>query len=115
MPPQSTSPSLYLQVQPQTYYLMQLKATEPLPDNLIQRVAAPLNHSEFTSITRTKDEVSIVTDFHINDGTNRSTEWRCIRVAGPMDLSELPRSEQTSTHSFAYAKEADDHHNCVQV
>lgn len=90
MPPPSTSTSLHLHVQPQPFFLVQLKATEPLPDWIVQRVAAPLDDSEFLSITRTKDEVSIVSDFcALENGTTRSTEWRCIRVAGPMDLSGL--------------------------
>jgi hypothetical protein len=90
MPPQSTSPSLYLQVQPQAFFLVQLKAGDRLPPPLIERLAAPLDNSRFLSITRTKEEVSIVSDFRVDGVTEAATEWRCIRVAGPMNLGGLP-------------------------
>ncbi|KAF8529312.1 ACT domain-containing protein [Hysterangium stoloniferum] len=97
MPPQTSSPSLYLQALPKTFYLVQLDASEPLPAALIQKLAAPLqgHESQFISITRTGGEVSIVSDFSVRGGgggggalaTKPETTWRCIRVAGPMDLS----------------------------
>ena len=88
MPPQSMSSALTLEVQPQHFFLIQFNAKEPLSDHLVQRLAAPFRDTQFLSITRTKDEVSIVSDFRIDGGTEPSTEWRCMRVKGPMDLSE---------------------------
>ncbi|KAF8578580.1 hypothetical protein K439DRAFT_461264 [Ramaria rubella] len=88
MPPQSTSPSLHLLIPSHPFFLIQLKPSERLPAPLIERLSAPLDSdTQFLSITRTKEEVSIVSDFRIDGGIEPPVEWRCIRVAGPMDLS----------------------------
>ena len=81
------SATLDLEVQPQTFFLVQLSAKENISHHLLQRLAAPLHDTQFLSITRTKSEVSIVSDFRIDGGTEPPTEWRCLRVKGPMNLS----------------------------
>jgi hypothetical protein len=86
MPPQSNSSSLNLHILPQNFYLIQQKASDPLPSLISDKIILPLNDSEFLSITRTKEEVSIVSDFPVEDDAEHSTAWRCIRVAGPMNL-----------------------------
>ncbi len=45
-------------------------------------------HGEFVSITRTRDELSIVcTDRNVPDDVQRESGWRCLRVAGKLDFS----------------------------
>lgn len=40
------------------------------------------------SITRTPDELTIVCpQHHVPDGIQAERDWRCIRVAGPLDLA----------------------------
>lgn len=86
MPPSSESPSLYLKVHPHPFFLVQLKATEKLPQNVLDRISDPLSGSDFLSITRTAEEISIVSDFRIDSGIEPATQWCCICVTGPMNL-----------------------------
>jgi uncharacterized protein len=46
-------------------------------------------HAEsFVSITRTRDELSIVCpQSHVPDGMQAETDWRCLKVEGPFDLA----------------------------
>lgn len=47
-----------------------------------------INDSEFVSITRTADELSIVCVEHdIPDGTKCERNWRVLKVEGPLDFS----------------------------
>src|SRR5690349_13783061 len=42
----------------------------------------------FVSITRTRDEVSIVcAESNVPEGVQASRAWRCLRVAGPLDFT----------------------------
>jgi hypothetical protein len=65
-----------------------------LPDRLaIHRLAAdePIPgwaNGGFVSITRTRDELSVVCDEHVApNGVARQPGWRCLQVLGPLDLS----------------------------
>ena len=89
MPPQTASPSLHLLIQPSTFYLTQLKASSPLPLPLVSQISTPSSSTTFLSITRTDEEISIVSDVDLGlegDVVERPTKWCCLKVAGPMDL-----------------------------
>ena len=43
---------------------------------------------EFVSITRTRDELTVVCcQEHVPDGVRCEADWRCLRVAGQLDFS----------------------------
>ncbi|KIJ54468.1 hypothetical protein M422DRAFT_220707 [Sphaerobolus stellatus SS14] len=94
MPPQSTSSSIHLLIQPSTFYLVQFKASEPIPPSIIAKLVEPGSGTttKFLSVTRTDEEVSIVSDFVLDAGeldgeTKREVaKWLCMKVAGPMNL-----------------------------
>jgi hypothetical protein len=45
---------------------------------------------EFFSITRTPDEMSVVvSQGSVPEGTPQDSGWRCLRVEGPLPLSEI--------------------------
>ena len=49
-----------------------------------------INDSEFYSVTRTRDELSVVckhVDFAPNDKIKYDGHWRIIKIDGPLDLS----------------------------
>ena len=55
--------------------------------------------SDFYSITKTKDELSVVTLQDITDSENTisSKDWRIIKIAGPLDLSLIGIIAEIST------------------
>ncbi|KAF8531998.1 hypothetical protein JB92DRAFT_2846025 [Gautieria morchelliformis] len=79
----------FIQVLPQPFFLVKINAGETLPEGLVKQPAAPLDDKQFLSITRTKDEVSIVSDFRIDGGSNPSTEWRCMEIPWGLHLAAI--------------------------
>jgi hypothetical protein len=72
-------PSLTLSLLPDTLAVCRLAPDASLPD-----WAA----GELLSITRTSDELSIVcAERHVPASVRCEKGWRCLKVAGPMDLS----------------------------
>ena len=72
-------PSLTLSLLPETLAVCRLASDAPLPD-----WAA----GEFLSITRTSDELSVVcAERHVPPSVRCEKGWRCLKVAGPLDLS----------------------------
>lgn len=69
---------------PEEYAVCRLPAGAPVPAGLL---SAPAN-SGIMSVTWTTDEVSIIcpADQVPSDATAQSP-WRCLRVAGPLDLA----------------------------
>ena len=68
--------SLRLRVMPDEYAVWQLSPDAPLPQ------ADP---TEFLSITRTADELSIVSPVSaVSAGAQVETGWRCLQVVGPL-------------------------------
>jgi len=68
-----------LSLLPETLAVCRLAPDAPLPD-----WAA----GEFVSITRTSDELSIVcAEQNVPPSVRCERGWRCLKVAGPMDLS----------------------------
>ena len=66
---------------PDDYAVCRLAAGAPLPPELD-------NVKGVVSITRTPDEVSVIcAAAHAPAGAAINTPWRCLRVAGPVDLA----------------------------
>jgi len=73
---------LILKILPNRLAVCRLKADAPLPDWI--------DESDFSSITRTEKELTIVCDeVLVASGTTSETGWRCIEVEGPLDFSEI--------------------------
>ncbi|KAI0059462.1 hypothetical protein BV25DRAFT_1828984 [Artomyces pyxidatus] len=83
MPPQTDHASLHLHLLPDTYFLVQLGHDAPLPAPLLARLQRP---GPFLSLTRTPDEVSVVGASIAGEDDAYAADWRCIKIAGPMDL-----------------------------
>jgi hypothetical protein len=72
--------NLNLSLLPDMYAICRLSPEAPIPD-----WAHP---GDFISITRTSDELSIVcAESGIPDSVKSDKGWRCLKVAGPLDLS----------------------------
>ena len=73
---------LTLKILPNRLAVCRLNADAPLPDWI--------NESDFSSVTRTQAELTIVCDQElVAAGTTSETGWRCIKVEGPLDFSEI--------------------------
>lgn len=76
---------LDLQVLPGDYAIGRLPARSPLPADLIEAAATG---SDVISVTWTPDEVSILCPAdRVPAGASVETPWRCLRVAGPVQLA----------------------------
>ena len=73
---------LTLKILPNRLAVCRLNADAPLPDWI--------DESDFSSVTRTQAELTIVCDqVLVAAGTTSETGWRCIKVEGPLDFSEI--------------------------
>ncbi|MCK5417448.1 MAG: ACT domain-containing protein [Desulfobacterales bacterium] len=73
---------LTLKILPNRLAVCRLNADAPLPDWI--------DESDFSSVTRTEAELTIVCDeVLVASGTTSETGWRCIKVEGPLDFSEI--------------------------
>jgi hypothetical protein len=99
-----TLPNLRLHLLPRPFQLVRLPLSHPIPSQLLSST----DHS-YVSITRTKDEISIILDTELEGdelralfglkpvvGSERKEEgveldgpWSTFQVEGPMVLSEL--------------------------
>ena len=71
--------SLTLSVLPDTFAICRLAADAPLP---------AWARGDFVSITRTRDELSIVyAQANVPDGIGCEREWRALRVEGKLDFA----------------------------
>jgi hypothetical protein len=71
---------LTLSVLPEVFAVCRLPPDAPLPDWA--------HAGSFVSITRTRDELSIVCpQSHVPDGIQAEPGWRCLKVEGPFDLA----------------------------
>ncbi|MDG6110041.1 ACT domain-containing protein [Dactylosporangium aurantiacum] len=76
---------LDLQVLPGDYAICRLPAGSPVPPGLVEAVAAG---TDVISVTWTPDEVSILCPAdRAPAGASVETPWRCLRVAGPVQLA----------------------------
>jgi len=70
---------LTLELRPEQYAVCRLSPDAPLP--------AWAQGGSFASVTRTRDELSIVTpQTRVPDGVQAETGWSCLSVEGPFDL-----------------------------
>jgi len=71
---------------PNTYFVKQLPTSSKLQENVLSLLGGP----GFFSITRTSEEISIVGELTDNPQVQSLSggdgEWRCIKIAGPMDF-----------------------------
>ena len=71
---------LTLSLLPETFAICRLAANAEIPDWALR--------GEFVSITRTRDELSIVcAQSNVPDETQCERDWRALKVEGVMDLS----------------------------
>lgn len=71
---------LKLSILDETFAICTLPRDEPLPDWVVQ--------SDFYSITRTFDELSIVCpQNNIPQGIKYNKGWRCLKVQGPLEFT----------------------------
>jgi hypothetical protein len=90
MPPPFEHKAFNLALLPNPYFVKQLPASAELSENVLSLLSGP----GFISITRTPEEISIVGEV-INDPRVLSLsggdgEWRCIKIAGPMEFGKPP-------------------------
>lgn len=94
MPPGIISESLHLILYEKEFYVYQLPTDAPIPSQILSALATP---SSFVSVTRTLDEISIVTDFTLSGIEQLKGEgdkpWRSIKIKGPMDFGEFITSD----------------------
>ena len=112
-PPPSDHAAFHLHLLPQPFYLKQFPVDQPIPPELI---TALTSSNTFLSITRTNDEVSVVGQ--ADDETEVQAEWRCIRIAGPMDFGIRDACIFRSTLLIAMARYHWSHvqfHNSFEV
>jgi len=77
-----TVPRLTLIILRETFAICRLDKDAPVPDWTFQ--------GGLFSITRTKDELSIVCpEINVPKGIVCSQGWSCLRVKGPLDLSSI--------------------------
>jgi hypothetical protein len=69
--------SLNLTVLQDEFSVWRLAADAPLP---------PIEAGGLLSITRTDDELSIVSSSNVPAGVTAETGWRCLRVEGPLSF-----------------------------
>lgn len=90
MPPPAESVVLDLHFQPKTFYLYQFLPSHALSKQTLDLIVTHQENSDrFISITRTGEEISIVSDGKLDEPQKgvRMSKWSCIRVQGPMELS----------------------------
>ncbi|GAA1502931.1 ACT domain-containing protein [Dactylosporangium maewongense] len=76
---------LDLEVLPGDYAIARLPAGSPLPAGFTEAAAAG---QDVISVTWTPDEVSILCPAdQVPEGASVETPWRCLRVAGPVQLA----------------------------
>jgi hypothetical protein len=72
--------ALTLSVLPDTFAICRFDPAAPIPSWVTQR--------EFVSITRTRDELSIVCAQHaVPDGIRCERDWRALKVEGKLDFA----------------------------
>ena len=73
---------LSLKILPDRMAVCRLEPTAPLPDWI--------DEPGFYSVTRTEEELAIVCpETHLAPGTTSEAGWRCFKVQGVLDFSEI--------------------------
>ena len=74
--------TLALKILPDRMAVCRLDSSAAVPDWI--------DPSGFYSITRTEEELTIVcAETLVGQGTKSETGWRCLKVEGPLDFSEI--------------------------
>ncbi|KAH7886068.1 ACT domain-containing protein [Phlebopus sp. FC_14] len=81
MPPPINQACLDLVVLPQTFTVKQYPADGGIPLDIRKDLDVPKVKPGLLSVTRTAEEVSIVSEV-LGDGG----DWKCIKIAGPMEF-----------------------------
>ncbi|KAF9055931.1 ACT domain-containing protein [Panaeolus papilionaceus] len=87
MPPPSSSSALHLQVLPEPFFVVQLQPGQEIAPCVLKDLTS--GKSGFFSVTRTKDEVSIVGESYkwMPASYKEQSTWMCIKIQGPMEHS----------------------------
>ncbi|KAJ3511355.1 hypothetical protein NLJ89_g4148 [Agrocybe chaxingu] len=87
MPPPSNSPALHLQVLPDPFFVVQLQPGQEMAPCIINDLKK--GKGSFFSVTRTKDEVSLVGEAYawMPESYKEQSTWMCIKIQGPMQHS----------------------------
>ncbi|KAG0707431.1 ACT domain-containing protein [Suillus ampliporus] len=81
MPPPLNHPCLELELLDQTFFVKQLPVDRGIPAAIASELNAAQDNPGIFSITRTREEISIVGEAAGDDGA-----WKCIKIAGPMEF-----------------------------
>lgn len=85
MPPPSNNPSLHLQVLSEPFFVVQLQVGQEVPPCVLKDLTD--GRGGFFSVTRTKDEVSLVGEAYkwMPKNYKEQSTWMCIKIQGPME------------------------------
>jgi hypothetical protein len=88
MPPPSNSSTLHLQALPKPFFVVQLQAGQEIAPNVLKELTE--GTGGFFSITRTRDEVSLVGEAYeaMPSSYKEQSTWMCIKIEGPMEHSK---------------------------
>ncbi|TFK19962.1 hypothetical protein FA15DRAFT_600535 [Coprinopsis marcescibilis] len=85
MSPPSASSALHLIIQTNPFFVVQLEPAIPLPAEIANVLVS--KSDIFISVTRTKDEISIVGEVYagLPEEYNKFGTWTAIQIQGPME------------------------------
>ena len=90
MPPPFEHEAFHLALLPNIYFVKQFPTSPHLPEDVLSL----LNGPGFVSITRAPGEISIVGEITddpvIQTLSGGDGDWRCIKIAGPMEFGNSP-------------------------
>jgi len=102
MPPPFEHVAFHLTLLPNIYFVKQLPASAELPENILSL----LNELGFFSITRASEEISIVGEITDNPRVQSLSggfgNWRCIKIAGPMEFGKPSPTAFVEIESFGH-------------
>ena len=89
MSPPSNSAALHLVVLPEPFFVVQLQPGQEIAPCILKDLTS--GKGDFFSVTRTKDEVSLVGEAYkwMPSSYKEQSTWMCIKIQGPMEHSEL--------------------------
>lgn len=93
MPPPIDHPSLALSLLDNVYVVRKLETDKVLPESVL-KLFSPNNDETFVSITRTSEEISIVSSID-NDSGDGLPKWKCIKIKGPMEFGMFIKLSST--------------------
>lgn len=90
MPPSIDHPSLNLILLDETFLVYKISTDANLSADILAMLArSDANDTQFISVTRTSEEVSIVCSASSQSDVGiDATRWKCIKIKGPMDFGD---------------------------